>query len=162
MPINLPIGFTRRVHRNIQFASCFKMADDFTPDHRFYWLTIPPAEIDCPVPRPGTYLFQSAGVQHQFHQSPLQFMPHRPRVSPALSPEGSSESSSIDDMSQPGSSRNRCPNWSDGETRFLLELWRQFLNKQKKERCGLGLCRKETQWCFKRARYFNLPHWRAV
>ena len=23
-----------------------------------------------------------------------------------------------------GSSRNRCPNWSDAETRFLLELWR--------------------------------------
>ena len=49
MPINLPIGFTRRVHRNIQFASCFKMADDFNPDHRFYRLTIPPAQIDCPV-----------------------------------------------------------------------------------------------------------------
>ncbi|XP_068695949.1 myb/SANT-like DNA-binding domain-containing protein 1 [Montipora foliosa] len=31
---------------------------------------------------------------------------------------------SIDDMSQPGSSRNRCPNWSDAETRFLLQLWR--------------------------------------
>ena len=100
------------------------MADELNPDHRFYWLTIPPAEIDCPVPRPGPYLFQSAGVEHQFHQSPLQFMPHRPHVPPAKSPEGSSESSSIDDMSQPGSSRNRCPNWSDAETRFLLELWR--------------------------------------
>ena len=100
------------------------MADDFNPAPRFYRFTIPPAQIDCPVPRPGPYLFQSAGVQHQFNQSPLQFMLHRPHVSPATSPEGSSESSSIGDMSQPGSSRNRCPNWSDAETRFLLELWR--------------------------------------
>ena len=100
------------------------MADDFNPAPRFYRFTIPPAQIDCPVPRPGPYLFQRVGVKHQFNQSPLQFMPHRPHVSPATSPEGSSESSSIDDMSQPGSSRNRCPNWSDAETRFLLELWR--------------------------------------
>ena len=92
------------------------MADDLNPATRFYGLTIPPAQIDWPVPRPGPYLFQSAGVQHQFNQSPLQFMPHRPHVSPATSPEGSSESSTIDDMSQPGSSRNRCPNWSDAET----------------------------------------------
>ena len=49
------------------------MADDFNPDPRFYRFTIPPAQIDCPVPRPGPYLFQSAGVQHQFNQSPLQF-----------------------------------------------------------------------------------------
>ena len=98
------------------------MADDFNPDHRFYRLTIPPAQIDCPVPRPGPYLFQRAEVQHQFHQSPLQFMPHRPHVSPAKSPDASSESSSIDDMSQPGSSRSRCLNWSDAETRFLLEF----------------------------------------
>ncbi|XP_022806343.1 uncharacterized protein LOC111343433 [Stylophora pistillata] len=27
-------------------------------------------------------------------------------------------------MSLPGSIRNRCPNWSDAETRFLLDLWR--------------------------------------
>ena len=99
------------------------MADDFNPAPRFYRCTIPPAQIDCPVPRPGPYLFQSAGVHNQFNQSPLQFMPHRPHVSPATNPERSSESSSIDDMSQPGSSRNRCPNWSDAETRFLLESW---------------------------------------
>ena len=100
------------------------MAADFNPPPRFYRFTIPPAQIDCPVPQPGPYLFQSTGVQHQFNQSPLQFMQHPPHASPATSPEGSSESSSINNMSQPGSSRNRCLNWSDTETRFLLELWR--------------------------------------
>jgi len=78
------------------------MADNFNPDPRFYQFTIPPAQIDCPVHRPGPYLFQSAGVQHQFNQSQLQFMPHWPHVSPATSPKGSSVSSSIDDMSQAG------------------------------------------------------------
>ena len=36
------------------------MADDFNPDPRFYRLTIPTAQIDCSVSRPGPYLFQSA------------------------------------------------------------------------------------------------------
>ena len=59
-------------------------------------------------------------------------MPRRPHVSPATSPEESSESSSIDDMSQPGSSRNRCPNWSDAETRFLLEARMKYLQDEYK------------------------------
>ena len=42
------------------------MAEDFNSASRFYRFTIPPLQLDSPVPRPGPYLFHGAGVHNQF------------------------------------------------------------------------------------------------
>ena len=41
------------------------MSDDFNSASRFYRFTIPPPQLDSPIPRPGPYLFHGAGVQNQ-------------------------------------------------------------------------------------------------
>ena len=48
-----------------------------------------------------------------------------------------------------------------GDALAIRIVERQFPNNQKKEGCGLGLRCEETQWCLKRARYFNISTFRT-
>ena len=95
-----------------------KMAD------QFFRFTIPPALLESPIPWPGPYLFPGTAVQNQFpHYSPSPIVPLQfTNASPSTSTVSSSESSPKEQQNE--QNRNRCPNWSDAETRFLLELWR--------------------------------------
>ena len=56
------------------------MSDDIKNASRFYRFTIPPPQLDSPIPRPGPYLFHGAGVQNQNQISlrvPVPFPPPR-------------------------------------------------------------------------------------
>ena len=45
-------------------------------NNHFFWFTIPLTSLDSPVPRPGPYLFQRAGVQNYLpHYNPSQVVP---------------------------------------------------------------------------------------
>ena len=114
------------------------MADEFSEFNRStlpFRFTIPSAPLDPSVPRPGPYLFHGAGLQNpqyqHFSPATLQFMPAASSLgtspSPGPSPASSSSASKSSENSPSDGSaiRNRCPNWSDAETRFLLEIWRE-------------------------------------
>ena len=102
----------------------FEMADEFTSNTFPFLFTIPPASLDPSVPRPGPYLFHGGGMQNP--QSPLlstnalQFMPATPSSAASSTSTGESSENSPTERSV---NWNRCPNWSDAETRFLLEIW---------------------------------------
>ena len=108
----------------------FEMADEFTSNTFPFRFTIPPASLDPSVPRPGPYLFHGGGMQNPQYPllstNALQFMPAtslRSTSSSAASSTSTRESSE-NSLTEGYVNRNRCPNWSDTETRFLLEIWR--------------------------------------
>ena len=107
------------------------MADEFTCNTFPFRFTIPPASLDPSVPRPGPYLFHGGGMQNpqypRLSTNALQFMPAaslRSTSSSASLPTSfiSTGESNENSPAEGSVNRNRCPNWSDAETRFLLEI----------------------------------------
>ena len=108
----------------------FEMADEFTCNTFPFRFTIPPASLDPSVPRPGPYLFHAGGMQNPQYPllstNALQFMPATSLHSTSSSAASSTSTgeSSKNSPTEGSINRNRCPNSSDAETRFLLEIWR--------------------------------------
>ena len=108
------------------------MADELHNTSQFFRrFTIPPDPLDTQIPRPGPYLFHSIGLQNQFpHYGQAAVLPYQvpmPHASPSTSSVASSESKNTtnEENPQPGATnRNRGSNWTDAETSYLLELWR--------------------------------------
>ena len=118
----------------------FEMADEFTSNTFPFQFTIPPASLDPSVPWPGPYLFHGGGMQNLQYPllstNALQFMPAislRSTSSSAASSTSTGESSE-NSPTEGSVDRNRCPNWSDAEIRFLLEIWRDSLPKFSRRR----------------------------
>lgn len=115
----------------------------------FRCFTIPPDPLDVQIPCPGPYLFHSVYMQNQFpHYGPavLSYQVPMPHASPSTSsvPSSVSENTTNQENPQPGATnRNRGSNWTDAETSYLLELWRDnFPISKKRHHC------KEAQFHF--------------
>ena len=118
--------------------------------HRF---TIPPDPLDAQIPRPGPYLFHSVGMQNQFpHYGQAAVLPYQvpmPHASPSTSSVPSSESENTSEENpRPGATNRNCgSNWTDAETRYLLELWRD----------NFPSARKETALCWMSSQRSSIP-----
>ena len=118
------------------------MADEFTSNTFPFWFTISPASLDPSVPRPGPYLFHGGGMQNPQYPllstNALQFMPAISlRSTSSLAASSTSTGESSKNSPTEGSvNRNRCPNWSDAETRFLLEIWRDSFSISRRRNSG--------------------------
>ncbi|CAH3044259.1 unnamed protein product, partial [Pocillopora meandrina] len=112
------------------------------PQHK---AQVPSNPLDALVPCPGPYLFYSIGMKNQFpHYRQPVVLPHQvpmPHASPSMSslPSSKSKSTTNEENPQPGATkRNHGSNWTDMETRYLLELWRDNFPISKK--------RNSTEW----------------
>ena len=115
------------------------MADKLQNTSQFFrCFTIPPDPLDVQIPCPGPYLFHSVYMQNQFpHYGPavLSYQVPMPHASPSTSsvPSSVSENTTNQENPQPGATnRNRGSNWTDAETSYLLELWRDNFPISKK------------------------------
>ena len=68
----------------------------------------------------------------------VQFMPAASLHSTSSTPASSTSSgeSSVNSPTEGSVNRNRCPNWSDAETRFLLEIWRNSFSISSRRNTG--------------------------
>ena len=120
----------------------FEMADEFTRNTFPLRFTIPPASLDSSVPLPGPYLFCGGSMQNPQYlllsTNALQFIPATSLCSTSSSPASSTSTSESNKNSPTEASvkRNRCPNWSDAETRFLLEIWRDTFPISRRRNSG--------------------------
>ena len=108
------------------------MADKFQNTSQFFrCFTFPPDPLDAQIPCAGPYLFHSIDMQNQFphygQAAVLSYQVPMPHASPSTSsvPSSVSENTMNKENPQPGATnRNRGSNWTDEETSYLLELWR--------------------------------------
>lgn len=122
------------------------MADELQNTSQFFChFTVPSNPLDAQVPCPGPYLFYSIDMQNQFpHYRQPAVLPYQvpmPHASPLMSslPSSKSESTKNEESPQPGArKRNHGSNWTDVETRYLLELWRDNFPISKE--------RNSTEW----------------
>ena len=122
------------------------MADELQNTSQFFrHFTVPSNPLDAQVPCPGPYLFYSIDMQNQFpyYRQPavLPYQVPMPHASPSMSslPSSKSKSTKNEENPQPGATkRNHGSNWTDMETRYLLELWRDNFPISKK--------RNSTEW----------------
>ena len=118
------------------------MADEFTRNTFPFRFTVPPASLDPSVPRPGPYLFHGGGMQNPHYPllstNAVQFMSAPSLRSTSSTPASSTSSgeSSENSPTEGSGNRNRCPNRSDAETRFLLEIWRDSFPISRKRNSG--------------------------
>lgn len=116
------------------------MADKLQNTSQFFRrFTIPPDLLDAQIPRPGPHLFHSISMQNQFphygQAAVLLYQVPMPHVSPSTSsvPSSKSENTTNEENPQPRAmNRNRGSDWTDMETRYLLQLWRDNFPISKK------------------------------
>ena len=114
------------------------VADELQNTSQFFRrFTIPTDPLDAQIPRPGAYLFHSVVMHNQFqHYRQPAVLPHQvpiPHASPSTSsvPSSERESTTNEENPQPApGATNR--NWTDAETWYLLELWRDNIPISKK------------------------------
>ena len=122
------------------FRMLVNMTDELQNASQFFRrFTIRPDPLDAQIARPGLYLFHSVDTQNQFpHYGQPAVLPYQvpmPHASPSTSSVPSSESESTTKKENPqpeATNRNRGPNWTDTETRYLLELSRDKFPISKK------------------------------
>ena len=145
LPNNLAKLFSRRSPRgSLENKPCMlvNMADELQNTSQFFCrFTISLHPSDAQVPCPGPYLFHSISMQNQFlhywqpavppYQVP---MPHASlSISSVPTYSSQSESTTNKENPQPGATnRNHGSKWTDAETRYLLELWRDNFPISKK------------------------------
>ena len=119
------------------------MADDYSQNTRIpFRLTIPQAStLEASFSQPGPYyLFHNPHYQH--FNSPVaapHFIPSASvgSTSTSFAPSTSSIESRETSPTEAGSTnKNRCPSWTDAETRFLLEIWRDSFPLSKRRNSG--------------------------
>ena len=116
------------------------MADKLQNTSQFFrCFTFPPDPLDAQIPCAGPYLFHSIDMQNQFphygQAAVLSYQVPMPHASPSTSsvPSSVSENTMNKENPQPGATnRNRGSNWTDAETSYLLELWRDNFPISKK------------------------------
>ena len=137
---NLAKLFSRRSPRgSFETKPCMlvNMADELQNTSQFFRrFTISPDPLDTQIPRPGPYLFHSIGMQNQFpHYGQAAVLPYQVPMPTSTSSVASSESKNTtnEENPQPGATnRNRGSRWTDAETSYWLELWRDNFPISKK------------------------------
>ena len=110
-------------------------ADELQNTSQFFRrFTIPPDPLSLVN---GFTCFTCVGMQNQFpHYGQPAVLPYQvpmPHASPSTRSVPSSESTTNEENPQPrATNRNRGSNWTDAETRYLLELWRDNIPISKK------------------------------